>query len=91
MKKSPHLVIVAGEDSGDFHGANLVTALQHQSPGIKLSGIGGSKMEESGVEIIFPSERLAVIGLTEVLGRISDIWSGRKAIREHLLKVKPDL
>jgi len=91
MKKSPHLVIVAGEDSGDFHGANLATALQHQSPGIKLSGIGGSKMEESGVELIFPSARLAVIGLTEVLGRISDIWSGRKAIREHLLKVKPDL
>lgn len=91
MKKSPHLVIVAGEDSGDFHGANLATALQHQSPGIKLSGIGGSKMEESGVELIFPSARLAVIGLTEVLGRISDIRAGRKAIREHLLKVQPDL
>ena len=91
MKKSPHLVIVAGEDSGDFHGANLATALQCHSPGIKLSGIGGSKMEESGVELIFPSARLAVIGLTEVLGRISDIRAGRKAIREHLLKVQPDL
>ncbi|RLB72757.1 MAG: lipid-A-disaccharide synthase [Deltaproteobacteria bacterium] len=91
MKKPPHLVIVAGEDSGDFHGANLATALQRQSPGIKLSGIGGSKMEESGVELIFPSSRLAVIGLTEVLGRISDIRAGRKAIREHLLKIRPDL
>ncbi len=91
MKKSPHLVLVAGEDSGDFHGANLATALQRLSPGIKLSGIGGSKMEASGVELIFPSARLAVIGLTEVLGRISDILAGRKAIREHLLKAKPDL
>ncbi len=91
MKESPHLVIVAGEDSGDFHGANLATALQRQSPGIKLSGIGGCKMEASGVELIFPSARLAVIGLTEVLGHIFDILAGRRAIREHLLKVKPDL
>ncbi len=91
MQKSPHLVIVAGEDSGDFHGANLATALQHQSPGIKLSGIGGQKMEARGVELIFPSARLAVIGLTEVLSRISDIRAGRKAIREHLLKVQPNL
>ena len=91
MKKSAHLVIVAGEDSGDFHGANLAAALQQQSPGIRLSGIGGHKMEDRGVELIFPSARLAVIGLTEVLGRISDIRAGRKAIREHLLKVQPDL
>lgn len=91
MKRYPHLVIVAGEDSGDFHGANLATALQRQSPGIKLSGIGGSKMKASGVELIFPSARLAVIGLTEVLGRISDILAGRRAIHEHLLKVQPDL
>jgi len=91
MKKPPHLVIVAGEDSGDFHGANLATALQRHSPGIRLSGIGGSKMEKSGVELIFPSARLAVIGITEVLGRISDILAGRKALLEHLLKVQPDL
>ena len=91
MKKSAHLVIVAGEDSGDFHGANLAAALQQQSPGIRLSGIGGHKMEARGVELIFPSARLAVIGLTEVLGRISDIRAGRKAIRKHLLKVQPDL
>ncbi len=91
MRKSPHLVIVAGEDSGDFHGANLAAALQRQSPGIKLSGIGGRKMAARGVEVIFPSARLAVIGLTEVLGRISAIRAGRKAIREHLFKVRPDL
>lgn len=91
MKVAPHLVIVAGEDSGDFHGGNLATALQQQAPEIKLSGIGGRRMEASGVKLIFPSSRLAVIGFTEVLGRISDIWEGRKAIRAHLLKSRPDL
>ncbi|MCK5680272.1 lipid-A-disaccharide synthase [bacterium] len=91
MKNSPHLVIVAGEDSGDFHGANLASALKDILPDIKLSGIGGQKMDASGVELIFPSSRLAVIGLTELLGCISDILAGRKAIREHLQGNRPDL
>ncbi len=91
MKNAPHMVMVAGEDSGDFHGANLAVALKKKLPAIRLSGIGGLKMEEQGVEIIFPSSRLSVIGLTEVLGSLADILAGRKAIRQHLTKSRPDL
>jgi len=91
MKYSPHIVMVAGEDSGDFHGANLAAALKLEVPEIKLSGIGGRKMEAEGVELIFPSSRLSVIGLTEVLGRLADIIAGRRAIRRHLLDCRPDL
>ena len=83
--------MVAGEDSGDFHGANLAVALRYKSQDIKLSGIGGTKMEASVVEVIFPSSRLAVMGLTEVLGCLSDIMAGRKAIRRHLRESHPDL
>jgi lipid-A-disaccharide synthase len=91
MKYSPHIVMVAGEDSGDFHGANLAVALKQEVPEIRLSGIGGRKMEAEGVELIFPSSRLSVIGLTEVLGRLADIIAGRKAIHRHLLDSQPDL
>ncbi len=91
MKNSPHIVMVAGEDSGDFHGANLAAALKQEVPEIRLSGIGGRKMAEEGVELIFPSSRLAVIGLTEVLGRLADIIAGRRAIRQHLSESRPDL
>ena len=91
MKEAPHIVMVAGEDSGDYHGANLALALRQSSPGIRLSGIGGVKMEAAGVELIFPSSRLAVIGITEVLGCLADINAGRKAIRSHLRESHPDL
>ena len=91
MKNSPHIVMVAGEDSGDFHGANLAVALKQEIPEIRLSGIGGRKMEDEGVELVFPSSRLSVIGLTEVLGSLADIVAGRKAIRRHLLDCRPDL
>ncbi|MBN2809753.1 MAG: lipid-A-disaccharide synthase [Deltaproteobacteria bacterium] len=91
MKEFPHLSIIAGEDSGDFHGANLAAALRRQLPQIRLSGIGGQKMGEQGVELIFPSARLAVVGITEVLKRLPDIFSGCRALRRHLRESRPDL
>ena len=91
MRNNPHLVIVAGEDSGDFHGANLAAALRQKLPQCRLSGIGGQKMKESGVELIFPSSRLAVVGITEVISRLPDILAGRSAIRKHLHESRPDL
>ncbi len=91
MKNAPHLVIVAGEDSGDFHGANLVEALRQQLPLSRISGIGGQKMKEEGVELIFPSARLAVVGITEVLRRLPDILAGCKTIRKHLRETRPEL
>ncbi|MEA3333594.1 MAG: lipid-A-disaccharide synthase [Pseudomonadota bacterium] len=91
MNFEPHIVIVAGEDSGDFHGANLAVALRQQLPQIRLSGIGGQKMEENGVDLIFPSARLAVVGITEVVSRLPDILAGYRAIRKHLRESQPDL
>ncbi len=91
MNCKPHIVFVAGEDSGDFHGANLATALRHRLPQCRLSGIGGRKMKENGVELIFPSSRLAVVGITEVVSRLPDILAGCRAIRKHLRQTRPDL
>lgn len=91
MNDSPHLVIVAGEDSGDFHGANLAEALRQRLPQCRLSGIGGRKMREKGVELVFPSDRLAVVGITEVLNRLPDILAGCRAIRKHLRETRPNL
>ena len=91
MNHSPHIVFVAGEDSGDFHGANLVAALRRRLSGCRLSGIGGRKMKENGVELIFPSARLAVVGITEVVSRLPDILAGWRTIRKHLRESRPDL
>ena len=91
MKPSLHLAIVAGEDSGDFHGANLAEALRKKVPGLKLSGIGGRQMADAGVELVFASERLAVVGILEVLSRLPEIWRGRQSFCRHLRETRPDL
>ncbi len=61
------IFIVAGEESGDSHGADLVKAIRSRKPDITFIGIGGKKMEREGVEIISPAERISVVGIVEVL------------------------
>jgi lipid-A-disaccharide synthase len=63
-------MLVAGEASGDLHGATLARALTALAPDIRLAGMGGARMAEAGVEIWHGIERAAVVGGTEVLGRL---------------------
>jgi len=64
----PHLYIIAGEVSGDTHGAGLIKELRALDPSLTLSGLGGPKMREaagSGIEDWV--ETAGVVGLWEVL------------------------
>jgi len=64
MKK---VLIIAGEVSGDMHGANLVTALKKKTNDIEFFGLGGKKMEDAGVRLYYNLVDIAVLGLFEVL------------------------
>jgi len=66
-------MIVAGEASGDLHGANLVKALRHLSPDLEIVGIGGEKMKAAGVEILFDISQMAIVGFTEVLSQFKKL------------------
>jgi lipid-A-disaccharide synthase len=61
----PTVLIVAGETSGDMHGANLARALQAARPGIRLCGAGGPRMRDAGVEIVADPVRHAAVGIVE--------------------------
>jgi len=63
----PHVVLVAGEASGDRLGAGLIRALRARHPGLRVSGIAGPLMREAGCEAWHGSDELAVMGLVEVL------------------------
>ncbi len=67
------IMIVAGEASGDLHGANLVKALRQFSPDLEILGIGGKKMKEAGVRILFDIDRLAIVGFADVLFRFREL------------------
>jgi len=61
------LLIVAGEASGDLHAARLLSELQRLVPGVEAFGMGGEEMEAAGLERLFDSSEVSVVGLTEVL------------------------
>jgi lipid-A-disaccharide synthase len=66
-----NIMISAGEASGDVYGAYLAEKLIQLSPGVRLSGVGGAKMKEKGVEILKDPTALSTIGFTEVLANLS--------------------
>ena len=61
------LLMVAGEASGDAHGAELILALRQQQPKVRIIGVGGPRMAAAGQEQLFDLAAHAVLGLTEVL------------------------
>ena len=91
MSAARHVVVVAGEASGDMHGARLAQELRALSPGVRLSGIGGPAMEKAGVELIFRAEELALVGVSEVLPKLGTILSALRGIKRHLKEERPDL
>jgi len=89
--KKKHILIVAGEASGDLHGANLVRAMTTLDQGIIIRGIGGKRLEEAGVDILAPSSDLAVVGLTEVLSKLPKIIRAHHNMRSLLKDSRPEL
>lgn len=91
MSRPLVVALVAGEASGDILGAGLMRALKAQRPDIQFVGVGGSRMEAEGMQSYFPLERLSVMGLVEVLGRLPELLKRRKRLLRTLLDVRPDV
>lgn len=89
--KPLRIAMIAGEHSGDLLGAGLLRALGAHAPNLVCEGIGGEQMIAAGCNSLYPLDRLAVMGITEILGRYREISGMRTALRERWLRDPPDV
>jgi lipid-A-disaccharide synthase len=88
---APRIVLVAGEQSGDNLGAQLIEALRARLPEARFAGIAGPKMAAAGCEVWERAERLAVMGLFEVLPHLRRLLKIRRRLVERVLAAPPDV
>ena len=83
------IMIIAGEASGDLHGAKLVKAIRAQAEGrdLEFFGIGGRAMRDAGVQIAVEASTLAVVGITEVISKAPRLISAL-GVTKNLLKTR---
>ncbi len=84
------ILIVAGETSGDIHGANLAAALKAQRPGVKLVGAGGTRMRQAGVEIVVDPVKHATVGFLEAFRNMHHYARLYRLLISALRTHKPD-
>jgi len=84
------IMIIAGEASGDLHGASLASSLKDIDPDLRLIGMGGGKMIKAGVESYQNIEDLSVIGLGEVLSSLGKFTAVFRFLVGKLDSEKPD-
>lgn len=90
-KKPLVIGIVAGEVSGDALGADFMEQMNAMHGDIRWVGVGGVAMQSQGLQSIFPLERLAVMGLVEVLKHLPDLLKARKALLDEFFMADIDM
>ncbi|HXG05670.1 MAG TPA: lipid-A-disaccharide synthase, partial [Candidatus Binatia bacterium] len=86
----PQLMLVAGEASGDLHGAALARALQVLAPDVRLYGMGGPRMAEAGVRLLVDARDTAVVGFSEVIRALPALRRVFRRLAAALQTDRPD-
>jgi lipid-A-disaccharide synthase len=83
--------MLAGEASGDLHGAEVARSLRKRWPEARLLGLGGDGMAAQGVELLARLDQLAVMGFVEVLRHLPFFWKLERRLNALLDEESIDL
>jgi len=84
-----NFMIIAGEPSGDMHGAELVRLLKARQPGSAVFGVGGEMMKNEGFEVLVPLEKMAILGFVEVVKHLPFIRRVFKILLSEVERRRP--
>lgn len=88
MTGENEIIVIAGEISGDIIGAGLIEQLKMKQPSLKISGIGGDKMQAAGMNLHYHINQMAFLGFWEVLKHYPFIRNVRKSILNAVIENK---
>jgi len=91
MRSRKSVMIIAGEVSGDLHGANLVRAVRRQNASVRFFGIGGDRMADAGVRLHQHIHEMSFLGFVEVVRHLPFIRRVFRTMNALLDSEKPDL
>ncbi len=86
----PQILISAGEPSGEMHAARLAAALRART-GASFFGLGGAKMRGAGVELLADCSQVSVVGISEVIRRLPQVWRVYRQLADEAARRKPAL
>jgi lipid-A-disaccharide synthase len=82
--------LIAGERSGDMHGANLIKSLKKKDPEGEFVCWGGDYMASAGAKLLKHYDEIAIMGLVEVLMNFRTIQRLLKKCKEEIVEYNPD-
>jgi lipid-A-disaccharide synthase len=83
--------IIAGEQSGDLHGSNLIKGLHKSDPDAVISCWGGDLMESAGANLLVHYKKLAFMGFVAVVKNLGAIAKNMTLCKQHIVEFKPDV
>ena len=85
------ILLVAGEASGDAHGADLVSALKARQPQLDIFGVGGPALRAAGMQTLVDAATIAGMGLFEAADKLTALLRTYRALTKILRAHPPDL
>lgn len=88
---NPTIFLSAGEASGDHYGAQVIDELRRRIPDLTAFGLGGTEMEQAGLERIVRAEDVAHMGITEVMRHMPSIYAKYRRLVAAIERRRPDV
>jgi len=85
------ILFVAGEASGDLHGARLLSALRELEPEVRPFGLGGDELRAAGLDSPAHSSEIAVVGITEAFKVLRRALQLRRALLAEVDRRRPSV